>query len=114
MLRRAPSDRVTAWIAFARADGILSSLPIIDIDQQDVPAGDAAAVRVSHRQGANLKPSVYAIGPAATVFDVVGMSGLDGTRERGGDAREVIWMDSITERPSSQSSAVLPKYSSTC
>jgi hypothetical protein len=46
---------------------------VIDVGQQPIPARDMT-VRVSHRMGANLEPSIDAIGAAATMFYVVGSS----------------------------------------
>src|SRR5207237_2822377 len=65
-----------AQIALARPDGILCALPIVDIRQQDVPARNSIGC-IPHGKGANLKPSINAIRPAATVFNIIGSSGCD-------------------------------------
>src|SRR5579862_9229143 len=70
-----------AQIALSRHGGILCALPIVDIRQQDVPAGNSIGC-ILHGKGANLEPSINAIRPAATVLNVVWISGCDGMRKR--------------------------------
>src|SRR5580693_8424055 len=68
------NKRLTApQLLFAGSDGILRALPVLDISQQDVPAGNSSAC-ISHGKGARLKPSINAVRPAATVLNVVGSS----------------------------------------
>jgi hypothetical protein len=63
-------------ILFASTDGILSAFPIVDVDEQYVPAGDAI-FSISHWQSTNLEPSINTIGTAASVFDLVRLSTLN-------------------------------------
>src|SRR6202790_1116928 len=65
-----------AQVAFARPDGILCALPVVDMRQQDVPAGNSIG-RIPHGEGADLEPSINAIGAAATVLNVVGSTSCD-------------------------------------
>src|ERR1700688_2215743 len=88
-------------IALARPDGILRALPVVDIRQQDVPAGNSLGC-IPHGKGAGLEPSVNAIRPAATVLNVVGSSGCDRIRKGGDHPGKVIWMNRVADRPAFQ------------
>ena len=85
-------------VALARVNGLLGALPVVDIDQEDVPAGDVP-VGVTHGQRAHLEPAIDAIGTAAAMLDIVGGSGPDRARKRGDHARQVIWMHRVAELP---------------
>src|SRR5260370_15935149 len=71
---------------------------LVDISQQDVPAGDAT-LRVSHGESANLEPAVYPIGTSAAVLDVVGRPGFDGIPKGSDHAREIVGMDGVDGSP---------------
>src|SRR5882757_1436454 len=87
-----------AQIALARAQRLFSPLAIVNIAQQDIPAGNSA-IRIAYGQSTNLEPSIDAISPAATVFNVVWSSRCHRITKRGKHARQVIRMNRIAVRP---------------
>src|SRR5580698_6331591 len=90
-----------AQIALSRPQGLFSPLPIVNIDQQDIPAGDTA-IRIAYRLRARLEPSIDAISPAAAVFNVAGISGCDRVRKGRDHPGKVIRMRRLAGRPALQ------------
>ncbi len=81
-----------------RPEGILGALPVVDVGQQHVPAGDTAA-RVSHGESARLEPPVHAIGTPLAELEKIRLPGFDRAPPRVDDARKVIRMDGVAGGP---------------
>src|SRR5215469_6359908 len=62
-----------ARVEFSRTQGLLCSLAIIDVCEEEIPRG-YLVLRVSYREAANLEPSVNAISTAATVLNLINLS----------------------------------------
>src|SRR5262249_8015412 len=81
-----------ARIKFSGMQGFLSSLAIIDVCKQQIPRG-YLIVRISHRETANLEPSVNAIDATAAVLNLIDLPSLDRLFARLNYARKVVWMN---------------------
>jgi hypothetical protein len=90
-----------AQIALARPYCVFGPLPIVNIRQQHVPAGNSTGC-VAHGKGPHLEPSINAIRPAATVFDVIGSSCCDRMRKGRDHPGKVIRMNRVAVRPALQ------------
>src|SRR5262249_51394194 len=81
-----------ARIKFSLTQGFLSSLAIIDVCKEQIPRG-YLVFRISHRETANLEPSVNAISATAAVLNLIDLPRLDRLFARLNYARKVIWMN---------------------
>src|SRR5882724_4610440 len=64
-------------IAFSGPKGFLSAFAVVDIREQEIPADDLT-LRISLRELANFKPTVYAVGPAHAVLNRLRLTGFNG------------------------------------
>ena len=83
---------------FAALQLLLSVLPVVNVSQQHVPAGDTT-FRVSRGESARLEPAVRAIGPTLTMLILIRLPGFDRAPPRIDHARKVIRMDSVADGP---------------
>src|ERR1700730_14963016 len=90
-----------AKILFARAHGFLSTLPVVNIRLQGIPADDAS-FRISPGESAYVEPAIYAIGTTDTVLRVIRTLGFDRASPRGQHARKVIGMNDVGGGPTLQ------------
>src|SRR6266403_2666688 len=87
-----------AQVMLIRPKGILSALPVVNVSQQHVPAGDTA-FRISGGESAGLEPAVNPIGTPLAELKNVGLSACDRALPRVDHARKIIRMDSVAGSP---------------
>ena len=87
-----------AQIALARLQSLFSLFAIIDVCKEEIPGG-YRTFRISHREAANLEPSVNAISASATVLNLIDLPRFDRLFARLDYARKVIRMNGIDEGP---------------
>src|ERR1700730_2738803 len=72
--RNAVEDQAQAL--FVRPEGLLGALPVVNVSQQHVPAGDTA-FRVSRGESARLEPAEHAIGTPLAELNNVRLPGFE-------------------------------------
>jgi hypothetical protein len=105
-LHRSRQPRLTT------AQGLLRVLPVIDIDQQAVPAS-CSAFTVTRGLAERLKPSVGAIGSAEPALSFERLAGCNGPRPRVRSRLCIIWVEKVLPpelRPSAGAGAGVVQY----
>src|SRR5260221_8281269 len=72
-----------------RLEGLLGALPVVNVSQQHVPAGDRT-FRVSRRECARLEPAIHAIGTPLAELNDERLAGFDRTTPRVDKPRKVV------------------------
>src|SRR5260370_24108977 len=90
-----------AKIEFARAQRFLSTLPVVNVRAQGIPANDPS-FRIPRGERAYMEPAVYAIGTTDTVLRLIWMPDFDRAPPRGQQARKVIGMNNAGGGPTFQ------------
>ena len=60
------------------AESLFRLLAVIDVSKEEIPCG-YRTFRISHREAANLEPSVNAIRASTTVLNLIDLPGFDAT-----------------------------------
>src|SRR5262249_36521759 len=87
-----------ARIEFSRMQRFLSPPAIVDVSKEQIPRG-YLVFRISHRETADLEPSVNAVGAAAAVLNLIDLPRLDRLFARLDYTRKVVWMNCAEEGP---------------
>src|SRR5262249_54087760 len=87
-----------ARIELTRTQGFLAPPAILDVRKEQIPRGYLVFC-ISHRETADLEPSVNAISATTTVLNLIDLPRFNGFLTRLDHAREVVWMNGADERP---------------
>src|SRR5258708_4678289 len=87
-----------AQLSLAFAQVLLGPFPVVDIDENDIPAFDWCIVR-SQRNAHRTEPAIITLRAAQTMFDLIGNARCDGAFEDFGGGPQVVRVHEIARCP---------------